>query len=128
MKIYVMAPEPIRNALVETFQTWGKEQGHSITNTLFERLRDSRADSQQRWKDMGNCEVGVFYTALPPTHVELYTEMGILMGWARHIIVMGGSGGMYSHLPWVIHIPWDPSLSNLTEAMKNLTSRFHVKE
>ena len=129
MKIYIMAPDHIILGLVETFKLWAEKEGHEITNTLPEADAPKPSfilDAQQRWRDMQDASVGILYQDTPSIFAGiegLNTELGIMMGWARQIIILGGSPNVFTWLPWVVHAPWDPTLASVTEAMKILAGR-----
>ena len=129
MKIYIIAPNHLILGLVETFKTWAEKEGHEITNT-FPEMDEAKLspilDAQQRWRDMQDASVGILYQDTPSIFAGiegLNTELGIMMGWARQIIILGGSPNVFTWLPWVVHAPWDPTLASVTEAMEIIVQR-----
>lgn len=79
-------------------------------------------EAQMRWRLMDQCQaVLVLDTAhVMARDVTNHVEMGLMLGWARHIIVYSSAGGHpFAHLPWVINV----EDSDLEEALIELRAR-----
>lgn len=98
--------------------------GHYILNPpLDEKAADPEVEAGDRWRALQEAAVGVVIGGPSPLSVSGACEMGILLGYARHIIIWGELGGAYAYLPWLRLVP-EEEPGAVVEALGEIQSAY----
>ena len=132
LKVYIAAPESHTDLVKETVKAV-RSIGHEVISTWHVNEGEVKwvppefiaqcapvavTAAQRHWREIGEAHVliSLMEAFTPKDDPRHFIEFGILLGWARHHIIIGKPESIYHTLPWVKHA------SNLAEGLEQLAS------
>ena len=104
MKIYIAHTKPDRPWITSSLVPFLEERGFKPVLIVSEGTIGPEEQAQERWRAMDQCQALLLVDKVGPSGEDdiRFVEMGIMMGWARHIIVVCEGDTIFARLPWVI--------------------------
>lgn len=124
MKIYIAHVKADRKWVTSILVPFLEDRGFSPVLITSEGTIGAEEQAQERWRAMDACQALLLVDKHGSADDDdiRFVEMGLMLGWARHIIVLYGGDTIFAHLPWVIQAQgW--GISGLDGALGELRVR-----